>query len=235
MAHSRKPAVLLLSSGLDSAANLALGEFCDFDVKYAVTVNYGQKSASQEIAHARALALHFNIEHFVFDFQNFWQLTGRGSALMSDAVMPNPSDLDAMSVIEKSAKAVWVPNRNAVLLSLAAAAAESREMSVVVVGFNAEEAVTFPDNTADFMNKMTEAFVFSTSNQVEVRSATVSFNKAQIVQRLAERNFPFELLWSCYQNGEKHCGKCESCSRLRRALESGLPRSKSAEVVGRMF
>ena len=220
---------------MDSAANLALGEFCDFDVKYALTVNYGQKSAAQEIAHARALALHFDVEHFVFDFQNFWQLTGKNSALMGTSAMPNPSDLDAISVIEKSAKAVWVPNPNAVLLSLAAAAAESREMKVVVVGFNAEEAVTFPDNTSDFMNKMNEAFVFSTSNQVEVRSATVSFNKRQIVERLAEKNFPFELLWSCYQNGEKHCGRCESCSRLKRALESGLPTSKSREVIERIF
>ncbi len=224
--------VLLLSSGLDSAANLVLCEAIDAEVKLAITFNYGQKSFLQEIEHAKKLCQYFKIEHKIIDVPLFSEWVGKNSALLNDQdSIPSPTDLDEMSVITKTAKAVWVPNRNGVFLSLAAAIAESMNLDSVLVGFNAEEAVTFPDNSLEYIIAFNEGLKFSTANQICIRSATVGFNKKEIVRKIAEVDFPFELIWSCYRDGEKHCGECESCQRLRRALIESLPEAKSNEIL----
>ncbi|MBI2606700.1 MAG: 7-cyano-7-deazaguanine synthase [Deltaproteobacteria bacterium] len=228
-------AVLLVSGGLDSAANLALAPAIGFHAGVGLTVDYGQRSAAREIACARALCARFKIEHVTCDLRGFSKLVSGKSALLEDsAALPSPADLDALSVIEKSARAVWVPNRNGVLLSLGAALAEARGFDAVLVGFNAEEAVTFADNTPAYMDAMTGSLRFSTANGVEIASATAALTKEEIVRKLTA-DFPFELLWSCYRGGEKHCGECESCLRLRRALARGLGPSASEAIRARIF
>lgn len=226
-------AVLLLSSGLDSAANLALAR--DFDVKLALTLDYGQRGASHELRQAAVLARRFGIEHVTFNLSGFSKLIGGKSALLGEGDVPVPTSLDDLREATKTAAAVWVPNRNGVLISLAAALAESRGLDAVAVGFNAEEAVTFPDNTPAYMEAMSGSLSYSTANKVRVVSATSSLTKPQIVAALAEKSFPFELLWSCYQVGLHHCGKCESCQRLRRAIEAALSGGARARALESLF
>lgn len=231
-----KRAVLLLSSGLDSAANLALqGPAAGFEVALALTVDYGQRSARREVERAVALARHFDVEHVVLELRQFADLIGSGSALLGGQDVPVPRSLDDPSVTEKTAKAVWVPNRNGVLISMGAALAESRGLDAVAVGFNAEEAVTFPDNTPEYMEAMTRSLGFSTANGVTVVSATSRMTKPEIVRRLATEKFPFDLLWSCYHSGERHCGGCESCQRLRRATERELPVEVRDDLAGALW
>lgn len=230
-----RTAVLLVSGGLDSAANLALAPAIGFHIGVGLTVDYGQRGAAREIACARALCTRFKVEHVTFNLRGFSKLVSGNSALLEDAaVLPSPADLDALPVIEKSAKVVWVPNRNGVLLSLGAALAEARGLDTVLVGFNAEEAITFPDNTPAYMDAMTSSLQFSTANSVEIASATVALTKEEIVRKLTS-DFPFELLWSCYRGEEKHCGECESCLRLKRALARGLSPEVSETVRARIF
>jgi 7-cyano-7-deazaguanine synthase len=227
-----KGAVLLLSSGLDSAANLVSG---DFKVQVALTVDYGQRGAARELEHAARLAQRFGVEHVAFDLRGFGTLVGAKSALLQGGgALPSPESLDDPAVTRKSAAAVWVPNRNGVLLGLAAALAESRSLDAVAVGFNAEEAVTFPDNTREYIGAMSRALAFSTSNHVEVVSATAALTKREIVAKLGP-DFPYELLWSCYEAGEDHCGFCESCKRLRRALNEGLAEPGRGRALKALF
>lgn len=228
-----RQAVLLLSSGLDSAANLALAQ--DFRVRIALTVDYGQLGAGRELEHAARLARHFGVEHVRFDLRPFVELTGGMSALMGGQDVPVPESLDDLSVANRTAAAVWVPNRNGVMISIAAALAESRGFDAVAVGFNAEEAVTFPDNTRDYMTAMSASLRYSTANHVEVVSVTAELTKSEIVARLASREFAFELLWSCYHAGEKHCGQCESCQRLNRAVQASLSGDEKDRAMRALF
>lgn len=228
-----RSAVLLLSSGLDSAANLALAK--DFRIKLALTIDYGQRGALRELEHARALAKHFGVEHVEYDLRAFARLTGGRSALLGGQAVPSPESLDDLSVTTKTAQAVWVPNRNGVMISLAAALAESRGLDAVAVGFNAEEAVTFPDNTPDYMRAMSASLEYSTANKVKVVSATAAMTKPAIVSALASGGFPFELLWSCYEAGVSHCGQCESCKRLRRAVSEALPPAEREKALKNLF
>ena len=226
-------AVLLLSSGLDSAANLALAD--DFRIRLALTIDYGQKGAIPELEHAARLAKHFQVEHQVFDLRGFLPLTGGKSALMGGQQIPVPESLDDLKIATRTASAVWVPNRNGVMLSIAAALAESRGLDAVAVGFNAEEAVTFPDNTPAYMEAMSASLAYSTANKVRVVSATAQLTKQQIVARLANRSFPFDALWSCYHGEPRHCGRCESCQRLRRALDLSLGGAEHEYSVRALF
>jgi 7-cyano-7-deazaguanine synthase len=214
--------IILLSGGLDSAANLAIAAEKDLPT-LALTVNYGQRAAQREIQSAQKLCHFYGVNHQVLDLP--W-LGALGGSSLTDISKTIPgiekSQLDEKSIIENTARAVWVPNRNGVLIHIAAAIAEQQSVSTVLVGFNAEEAATFPDNSEEYMNAVNQALFFSTANQVQVKSYTVRWNKKQIVAELKKlrRSFPFDLVWSCYEGREPACRVCESCQRLARALQS---------------
>ncbi|HLE00864.1 MAG TPA: 7-cyano-7-deazaguanine synthase QueC [Bdellovibrionota bacterium] len=218
---SRKRSVILLSGGLDSAANLA---FCrEWDVPVlAVTMNYGQRSAEREIQAARCLSRDYNVPHQVIDLP--W-MTRLGESSLTDPSRPVPilkaDQLDSHELTEQTARSVWVPNRNGLFIHIAAALAESSRSERVVVGFNAEEALTFPDNSMEYLIRLNGALELSTATGVKVHSYTVAWDKRTIVSELKKlsRVFPFGQLWSCYLGGDRPCGECESCQRLRRAME----------------
>jgi len=218
---NRVPSVVLLSGGLDSSANLAMGFERD-EVKLAIHVNYGQRAEVSEKRACEELCAFYEVPLQTIDA--VW-LGAMGGSSLTDARMMIPdlkhADLDDLAKSEKTAKSVWVPNRNGVLIQIAASFAERTGAKRVLVGFNREEATTFPDNSEEFLNRSTQALSLSTQNHVEVFCYTTHLDKTEIVAELKklQKPFPFELIWSCYHSGEKPCGKCESCSRHNRALE----------------
>jgi 7-cyano-7-deazaguanine synthase len=217
--NSRLPSLILLSGGLDSSANLAFADHFDKPV-LALTIDYGQRAAKPEIVAAKKLAEYYQVPHQVLDLK--WLGALGGSALTSEEMkMPDiASDkLDDLKASTASAKQVWVPNRNGLFINAAAAIAESMKVKQVVVGFNKEEAATFPDNSSQYLGVATLALRYSTGNGVKVGCYTDMMMKSEIVQALRNlpKRFPFEMVWSCYEGGEKMCGVCESCKRFNRA------------------
>lgn len=219
MEHPRLKSLILLSGGLDSSANLAFAAHFDAPV-LALTIDYGQRAARAEIKAAKALAKYYGVEHQILDLK--WLGALGGSALTSneiDVPTMKSSELDNLSVAQKTAKQVWVPNRNGLMINAAAAIAEAKSIPQIVVGFNKEEAATFPDNSSQFLGVITLSLKYSTGNKVKVACYTDMMNKTEIVGALRnlEKPFPFDLVWSCYHDGEKMCGECESCKRFLRA------------------
>jgi len=98
--------------------------------------------------------------------------------------------------------------------------AEARELEVVVVGFNKEEAETFPDNSADYLASLNASLVFSTRGRVRIESPTLQMTKAELYAAGRAVKAPLELTWSCYDGGEQPCGACESCCRRARAEQA---------------
>jgi len=216
--HER-PSVILLSGGLDSAANLALCHFHDQPL-LALTCDYGQQAARREIEAAGRLARHFGVPHQVVELKWLGALGGSSlTEISQDLPEPGADQLDDPAVTGDSARAVWVPNRNGVLINVASAFAERLGAERVVVGFNREEAATFPDNSQAFIESTTRALGFSTANHVRLFSYTTNMDKREIVSELSrlEIELPLGLVWSCYRGGDSRCGKCESCRRFERA------------------
>jgi 7-cyano-7-deazaguanine synthase len=215
------PAVVLLSGGLDSAVNLVRAKE-EVGVALALTFDYGQRAAAKEVAAAAAMAAAVEARHRVVALP--WLAEICRTSLVNPKV--GVPELQAEQLGEErvtsgeTARAVWVPNRNGVFLNLAAAFAESLGAELVVAGFNAEEAATFPDNSAAFVAAATAALALSTATRVRVVSYTQALDKAAIVRLGREIGAPLPLVWSCYHGGAEPCGRCESCARLERALRA---------------
>ena len=209
--------VVLLSSGLDSTVNLY--EALQLSaVVLAITFDYGQRAAEPERRHSAAIAKRAGVVHKIVELPFFASFTS--SSLVDRSVAVPTGDnvrIDDQAASERSAKAVWVPNRNGVFLSIAAGFAEGLGAKWIVPGFNAEEAATFPDNSVDFIRAANEAFRFSTANGVEARCFTLDLEKPAIYARGLKLKAPLDLVWPCYFGAEQPCGECESCLRFRRA------------------
>lgn len=203
-------ALILLSGGLDSL--VALG-YCKekYGIEMALTFNYGQKSALSEITSSSKICKHYNIEHKVIVLDWLKEITN--TALVADKKIPT-ENLGTFS----SAESVWVPNRNALFLNIAAAFADSLNFDYILFGANKDEAKTFPDNTEEFREKVTELFMTSTLKHPKVIAPLINYSKDDIVKIAMKNSVPLEFVRSCYNSGEKHCGVCESCRHLKRAL-----------------
>ncbi len=214
-------AVVLLSGGLDSALNLALAAQAG-KAKLALTLQYGQRAEAAECQAAQALCAHYGVEWKALDVSWLGRVNPTGLT-RKDHTLPSPelSELDSLELGQKSMQAVWVANRNGVFLNVAAAFAEALGESEVLVGFNLEEAATFPDNSAAYLAAANAALAFSTLNKVRVTSFTTDWDKTRILQEALAVELPLHLVWSCYEAGPDRCWRCESCRRTERALLTG--------------
>ena len=202
--------VILLSGGLDSL--VCLGAMKEkLNIKLALTFNYGQKSAEQEIYASQRLANYYHIEHEVIELPFLKRITK--TALVSDTKIPENN-----LYTTNSAKAVWVPNRNGLFLNIAASYADSFNFTHIIFGANKDEAGTFPDNSKEFANQISECFNNSTMAHPKVVAPLIDMNKNDIVKLALEKGMPLEFTRSCYNKTKLNCGKCESCKHLKQAL-----------------
>ena len=202
--------IILLSGGLDSLAALGIAKD-KYGIDLALTFNYGQKAADAEISASSEICKFYNIKNKIITLD--WLKDITTTALVSEKNIPTEN-----LYTEESAKQVWVPNRNGVFLNIAAAYADSYGYDYIIYGANKDEGSTFPDNTEDFRRRISEVFEFSTLKKPKVIAPLINYSKDDIVKIAIENSVPLELVKSCYNNGDKHCGVCESCKHLKEAL-----------------
>ncbi|OGQ04400.1 MAG: 7-cyano-7-deazaguanine synthase QueC [Deltaproteobacteria bacterium RIFCSPLOWO2_01_44_7] len=215
-------AVTLLSGGLDSYLSTAVAKQYH-EVVLALTFNYGQRAANQETKAAQKIAKLWRIKHQVVELPWLKSL-GENALTHTTTLLPRFSDLEKLKdkkATEKSAEAVWVPNRNGVFLNIAASFAESLGATTIITGFNREEAATFPDNSSDYVHRLNRALELSTLlYPPKVKSYVQEINKKEMVAKLIELDLPLDNFWSCYEGKEKMCGVCESCARTLAAFKA---------------
>lgn len=200
--------IILLSGGLDSLVSLGLAKE-EYGVSLALTFDYGQKSAKKEIETSKKICDYYGTEHKVIKLD--WLKDITHTALVSEKDLPE-------EISENSAKSVWVPNRNGLFLNIAGAFADGENYDYIIIGANKEEAENFPDNTEEFIERVNAEFEFSTQKHPKIVAPLLNYDKNDIVKIALENNIPLQYVFSCYSDGEKHCGKCESCTRLKSAL-----------------
>lgn len=213
--------IILLSGGLDSLVSLGLG-IKAYGIELALTFDYGQKSAKDEIETSKKICEYYGIEHKVIKLDWLKEITH--TALVSDEKLPETMD-------ENSAKSVWVPNRNGLFLNIAGSFADGEGYDYILIGANKEEGGTFPDNTQEFIDRVNSEFEFSTQKKPKVIAPLINFDKNAIVKQALDNKIPLEFVKSCYKGGEKHCGICESCKRLKSALIA----NNDTFYIGKLF
>ncbi|MBI4344171.1 MAG: 7-cyano-7-deazaguanine synthase QueC [Euryarchaeota archaeon] len=211
--------VALLSSGLDSVAALGLAREQGTEIKLALTFDYGQRAARREVEYAMEACRIMGIEHKAINLDWLREIT-RTALVDTGKALPEPGadELDSMEKASKTARQVWVPNRNGVFVNIGASFAEALGCGCVVAGFDAEEAATFPDNTPEFVEAANGALGYSTLNKVKIVAPVVAMRKDEIAAEGLRLGMPLEWSWSCYLPGPRPCGRCESCRRRERAF-----------------
>ena len=214
--EKRKKAISILSGGLDSAVATSLLAK-DYDV-HAITFDYGQRSAVMEIKSSNAICGELGIEHTVMKLP--WLAQLGGSALTSEEEVPELSmdQLDDKELCDETARKVWVPGRNVVFSSIALSFAEAECAEKIIVGWDLEEAATFPDNSKEFLNAFNQLLDVGSLYDIQIEAPLIDLNKQDIVKLGYNEGAPLELSYSCYMGGAKHCGLCESCMRRKRAF-----------------
>lgn len=206
--------IILLSGGLDSLVSLGLQKE-KLNISLALTFDYGQKSAKEEIEASEKICDYYKICHKVINLE--WLKDITETSLVSEAKIPTGQELNAP---EESAKSVWIPNRNGLFLNIAGSFADSNDYDYILIGANKEEGQTFPDNTQEFIDAVNNEFLYSTRKHPKVVAPLINYVKNDIVMLALQHGVPLELTMSCYQGGGRHCGICESCTRLKHALKA---------------
>lgn len=196
--------IILLSGGLDSTVSATIA-VKKTKVLFALTFDYGQRAAKREILAAKKICRVLNIKHRIIELPFFNEFTKckliSGKRLSANKLMHLHD--------------VWVPNRNALFINIAAGFAEYYRADLIVTGFNFEEAREFPDNRKKFINAINKSLQLSTLRNIKVVSYVLNYTKKGIYQLGLKYLAPLQHIYSCYLGGEKMCGKCVSCSRLR--------------------
>jgi len=203
-------AIVLVSGGMDSCVTAAIA---GREHRLALLhVNYGQRTEERELRAFREIADHYRAEQRLVVSIEHLKVIG-GSSL-TDTRIPVP-ELRTPGSGPPSAgiPSTYVPFRNAHLLAIATSWAEVIGARQIYIGAVEEDSSGYPDCREVFYQAFNRAIEMGTrpETRVEIVTPLIHLKKEDIVRKGMELKAPLHLTWSCYQNSEKACGRCESC------------------------
>ncbi|GAB3446526.1 7-cyano-7-deazaguanine synthase QueC [Phycicoccus ginsengisoli] len=217
-----RPAIVLLSGGLDSTTVLAMAKEQGFE-PYALSFRYGQRHSIELEAAARVARAQGVARHVVADID--LRVFG-GSALTSATEVPKHASVDEVA---EDIPVTYVPARNTIFLSFALAYAETVGASDIFLGVSALDYSGYPDCRPEYIAAFEEMANLATRAGVEgarttIHTPLINLTKGETVRRGLELGVDYSLTSSCYDPDEmgRPCGHCDSCLlRLRGFSEAG--------------
>jgi 7-cyano-7-deazaguanine synthase len=215
-------AVVLASGGLDSTVTAAIAKQEGYEL-FFLTLAYGQRHAI-EVERARLVATSLGVaNHLVMNLD--LRAIG-GSALTGLTAVPKDRLGKERS---QNIPVTYVPGRNLIFLSIAAAHAEAVGASIIYFGANVLDYSGYPDCRPEFIRAFEAAVTEGTKAGAEgtplhVKAPLLMMTKADIIRQGIERQVPFHLTHSCYDPvGDQACGRCDSCLiRLEGFAKAGV-------------
>ena len=210
-----KSSLILLSGGLDSTVSLAISAEEDIPA-LALFFDYHQKALAGEENAVVSIAGYYGLDLKKVRLPWLGEISS-SAIIRSGKAIPDYSG-SGVEGREDASRAVWVENRNGIFINAAAAFAAAGSCGTIVTGFNIEEASAFPDNSFEYLEAANKALELSVGSAVRVVAPTIYMEKKEIVSRGIDLDIPWELIWSCYGDGDLMCGWCESCVRFQKAI-----------------
>jgi len=204
------PALVLLSGGMDSTTLLHyVAKELGHEPVFAVSFLYGQKHA-RELEAARYQSKAVNAaSHRVVDIAFMSQLVGKGTTLVQDGeAVPAHASLEESQLDQPP---TYVPNRNMVLLSLAAAYAEGEGIRHVFYGAQAQDEYGYWDCTADFLERLNAVFGLNRRDAITIQAPFISTRKVDILKKGLELGVDYAQTWTCYRGEDVPCQECPAC------------------------
>ena len=216
--------VLVLSSGgVDSttALGMAVDRYGSENV-VALSVFYGQRH-DKEVKASEAVAKYYGVEWICMDLEKVFAFSE--SSLLKHSGRSVPEKSYGEQILPEAGETListYVPFRNGLFLSTAASVAMSRNCDLIYYGIHADDVVdtAYPDCSPVFNDAMGAAIWEGSGHQLKIEAPFVNMKKADIVRKGLELKVPYELTWSCYEGGEKPCGKCATCIDRKAAFEA---------------
>ncbi len=216
-------AVIMLSGGLDSAVT-AWSIKASGMLLNTVAFAYGQRHMIKELEASKRLSALLNVDsHRVIELPIDSIIGNKSSLILGSVAMPRTGG------VESNIPDTWVPQRNTIFLTFAAALAEVLKAKYIYTGFNAIDYSGYPDCRPEFVYAMEEALNLARGQNtgdpqadlIEIVTPIIHLSKMEIVQLGQELGVPFDLTYSCYYGRDKACGQCDSC-RIRKQAFSDL-------------
>lgn len=207
--------VVLCSGGMDSVTALHWARR-EHEVLAAVSFDYGAKHNHREIPLAAEQARLVGVRHEIItlDFVN---------RLFASALLQSGGAIPEGHYAAENMKQTVVPFRNAIMLSIACGFAESAGAGGLVIAAHGGDHAIYPDCREEFMQAMGDAMQRGTYARVKLLRPFIAMHKGEIAAAGARLGVDFARTWSCYQGGDRHCGRCGTCVERREAfVRAGL-------------
>lgn len=203
--------LVVCSGGLDSVT-LAYKISRESRLDSLLSFNYGQRHTT-ELDYAARCAKRLSAPHDTIDISAAGSFLS-GSALTDDIDVPDGH------YQEESMRVTVVPNRNAIMLTIAFGVAASRACDAVAIAVHGGDHFIYPDCRPAFIDsfRVMQKQALDGVHPVELLAPFVDIDKAGIVRLGAELDVPFADTWSCYRGGDSHCGRCGTCVERREAF-----------------
>ncbi len=186
--------LVVCSGGLDSTTSAAHARYVDGLDVVLLHFRYGSQAETREVAAVRRIATHLDGE-FVLAELDWLHRIGGSSLTRADAPISGP-------VEGAEYPHEWVPARNLLFLSFAAAYSDAHEIKNIYMGLNLEESAVYPDNTIEFYERVNELLKFATLSRPTIRMPLARMMKWQIVEYAYKIAAPIHLSWSCYRSAQ---------------------------------
>ncbi len=212
-----KESIVLYSGGIDSTT--ALYWACNrFDKVNALSIDYGQRHRI-ELRSAQKVTKKLNVAHKVFQFD----LTQIGGSALTDPAIQVP-EFSHANKLHNGPPATYVPFRNGIFLSIAAAWAETKNIRDIICGFNVIDSPDYPDTSEAFVKAMQSAVNLGTKAVFEdenfsLHAPFISKKKSQIIREGLAMGADYSYSISCYAGMEIPCFKCSSCLLRQKAWD----------------
>lgn len=213
---NRDKAVVLSSGGVDSTTCLGIA-IEKFGVENVVSLScyYGQKH-DKELECATKIAEYYGIPHYQLDLSTIFANSNCSLLKHSSEEVAKGSYYQQLRNLNGGIVSTYVPFRNGLMLSAVASFALGlfpEDNISIYIGAHADDAAgnAYADCSGSFIGAIKKAIKIGTYNKVTVEAPLVRLNKANVVFKGLELKVPYQLTWSCYEGGDKPCGKCGTC------------------------
>ena len=222
-----KKAVVILSGGMDSTTAAFIAKSQGYEI-IALHFDYRQRTQTKEREAFNAICDTLKVvNRYVIDLPFFEHI---GASALTDESIDVPT-----SGIEVGVPVTYVPFRNGIFLSIAAAVAEKESAKALYIGVVEEDSSGYPDCRENFIDAIKRAIDLGTKDEtkIEIKTPLIHLKKEDIVKTAIKYGVPLELTWSCYKNEDEACGVCDSCRlRLKGFKKAGL---KDAILYSKKF
>jgi 7-cyano-7-deazaguanine synthase len=214
---TRKLAVVLVSGGMDSCVCAAIAQQ---EYQLALLhVSYGQRTEARELKAFQDIAVFYGAERALVS--SLHHLSQIGGSSLTDPGIP----IEEANLRRKEIPTSYVPFRNAHFLSIATSWGEVLGAKAIFIGAVAEDSSGYPDCRPEYYEVFNQLIRVGTKPETDLRILTpvIHMRKSEIVATGVKLSAPLHLTWSCYQNTEVACGRCDSCAlRLRGFREADI-------------